>query len=324
MDYGYQTIRRDGGIYLDADGVFGRSPEPLDVEVLLHPFEEQLDLPAVLVSQSDFQGVKRQGVGQEGELPVLLLVIKHDASQKSGILLLGSVAGQPDEGVRENVLRHPPFPPDSLELEVGFGPDHEERLQLADDAEPLEVVVSAVKDVERARFIRYLVHRPHVVDRSLRDVDEGRDLGFQVIKGVYLDTALGPAESGPLVHAQAEVYRGGVEGVDITSKIKHVLYPLRPGLSYHVVGELLEDAEVSVGVGLRQVAERHAFPKAQMEVLLVMGRDDEGEITETFPIAQLAEHQHKQLVPASERLDVVVALVLVNDVAELVAVEEIG
>ena len=62
MNYGYQTIRRDGGIDLDADGVFGRSPEPLDVEVLLHPFEEQLDLPAVLVEQSDFQGVKRQGV----------------------------------------------------------------------------------------------------------------------------------------------------------------------------------------------------------------------------------------------------------------------
>lgn len=81
---------------------------------------------------------------------------------------------------------------------------------------------------------------------------------------------------------------------------------------------------VAVGVGLRQVAERHAFPKAQMEALLVMGRDDEGEITKALPIAQLAEHQHKQLVPAGERLDVVVTLVLVNDVAELVAVKELG
>ena len=80
MDDGYQTERRDGGIDLDADGILGCAPEPLDVEMLLHPLEKQLYLPAVLVKRGNSQSVKRQGVGQESESPVLLLVVEDDAT----------------------------------------------------------------------------------------------------------------------------------------------------------------------------------------------------------------------------------------------------
>ncbi len=40
LHYCYQTISYYGTIYLDADGIFGRTPELLDPQVLFDPFEE--------------------------------------------------------------------------------------------------------------------------------------------------------------------------------------------------------------------------------------------------------------------------------------------
>lgn len=50
VDDGHQTIRRYVRTNLSPDDVFGCEPEPLDVEMLLHPFEKQLCLPTVLVN----------------------------------------------------------------------------------------------------------------------------------------------------------------------------------------------------------------------------------------------------------------------------------
>jgi len=80
MDDGYQTERRDGGIDLGSDSVFYCTPEPLDVEMLLHPFEEQHCLSTFLVKQGNTQSVRRKGIGQERESPALLLVVEDDTT----------------------------------------------------------------------------------------------------------------------------------------------------------------------------------------------------------------------------------------------------
>ena len=49
-----QAVRDDRGVDLDADCVFRVSPELLDLQMLLHPFEEELHRPAVLVKKSNF------------------------------------------------------------------------------------------------------------------------------------------------------------------------------------------------------------------------------------------------------------------------------
>lgn len=42
MNNGYQAVTDNCRVDLDADCVFGVSPELLDLQMLLHPFEEQL------------------------------------------------------------------------------------------------------------------------------------------------------------------------------------------------------------------------------------------------------------------------------------------
>ncbi len=59
FDDGDRDIDRDGDPYLGLDGVLGVAEEALDAQVLLDPFEEQLDLPAAFVEPCD--GERRQG-----------------------------------------------------------------------------------------------------------------------------------------------------------------------------------------------------------------------------------------------------------------------
>lgn len=50
----YQAVRDDRGVDLDADYVFGVSPERLDLQMLLYPFEKQLHgLSALVCGESD-------------------------------------------------------------------------------------------------------------------------------------------------------------------------------------------------------------------------------------------------------------------------------
>ena len=55
-----------GGDDLEADGVFVAAEEGLDLEMLLDPAEEELDLPAGLVEGGDFDGGALHVVGDEG------------------------------------------------------------------------------------------------------------------------------------------------------------------------------------------------------------------------------------------------------------------
>ena len=50
---GHHTIGCDCGVNLDPDGIFAGTPEFFNLEMLLQPFEEQLDLPSIVVQFSD-------------------------------------------------------------------------------------------------------------------------------------------------------------------------------------------------------------------------------------------------------------------------------
>ena len=49
MHYGNQGVCDDSGVNLDANSVFGVFPALLNLQVLLQPFEEHFNGPAVLV-----------------------------------------------------------------------------------------------------------------------------------------------------------------------------------------------------------------------------------------------------------------------------------
>ena len=74
-----------GGPDLGLDGVLGGAEEAFDLEVLLDPFEEQLDLPAAFVKLGD--GERRHGevVGQEGQGLAGFRIVEFDAAELIGV-----------------------------------------------------------------------------------------------------------------------------------------------------------------------------------------------------------------------------------------------
>ena len=127
LDDGDQHIDGDGDPDLGFDGVLGGAVEALDAQVLLDPFEEQLDLPAAFVELGD--GQRRQGevVGQEGEGLAALGVAVSDAAEPVRVVGGGVLAGGADGlvaaqagGLVDCAGRDP------AELELGPCPDDEE------------------------------------------------------------------------------------------------------------------------------------------------------------------------------------------------------
>ena len=63
------------------------------------------------------------------------------------------------------------------------------------------------------------------------------------------------------------------------------------------------------------------LPKSQVIALLLMSGHCISEVSETFTIAELSEHHHQQLVPTSEMLDILIALIFTNEVVKMVTVK---
>ena len=89
FDNGNQNVGRHGAPDLRLDGVLAVAQELLDAQVLLDPFEEQLDLPAVLVQGRNSQRRQHEVVGQEDERLVGDRVLETDSPQVLRVMLRG-------------------------------------------------------------------------------------------------------------------------------------------------------------------------------------------------------------------------------------------
>ena len=94
--------------------------------------------------------------------------------------------------------------------------------------------------------------------------------------------------------------------------------PFASGLTDKVICILLEDAIVTVGIGLSQITSGYVLAKSEMIALLVMCLYDDKQVSHTLAITQLTKHQRKELVPTCEVLHIAVTSILVNNVTELV------
>lgn len=195
------------------------------------------------------------------------------------------VYGEPYLCVREYPLRHPAFPFGTLVLQVALGTDHEEGLQTMDSIQFLEVVVSTVKDIVSTCFTGHFIHCFGIVDGCRRDMEEGRNLCFQVIERMKLYATLMLAEPCPPEHIKAQGYCRGVEGIDVSVKPEDVRLPFTPCLTNEVVGILLKDTVVAVHVCLGKVAPCYMPAKTEMIAFPAMGFNGDNQVTQALAIA---------------------------------------
>ena len=169
----HEQINGDGTPDLGAHGVGTGAVKGFDSEMLLDPFEEQLDLPAALIQLRDGQRGCSEVVGQKDQSLARFEITITDASQRCGIIVLGQHARRDDRLVEAQscgFVHRTGVATD--EAEVFLGARDEEGGTLMQVVQSGEVQIPAIHDVERTGFPSELVEDVHVVNAARRDNDD--------------------------------------------------------------------------------------------------------------------------------------------------------
>ena len=81
------------------------------------------------------------------------------------------------------------------------------------------------------------------------------------------------------------------------------------GFCDDLIGKLLEDAIIALGVGIRKSTLGSVFTKSKVIGFGCMSLSCQDNITKTFTVGKLTEHQNAKLVIAGELLDIFVTTV---------------
>jgi len=264
---GDQNVNAHGDPDLRLHGVVAGAVESFDPQVLFDPAEEQLDLPALGVERGDGGGGKLEMVGQKNKRAVVGRVVKFDPAQFGGII----AARGSTRRAHRLVAAHAGGEVDGTGIKPGefqslFGPSDKERSGLSDAVETGKIEVASIHDVESTRLENEIVEPVHLVNVSGRDVNHAGNRSAQIEQGVDLDRRLGRAKARPRKHAQAEIDRGGVEGVNglVQLHAEGIARVKTPGFADEMPGQIGVHLPGPMFVGVGQRAARHRAANPQV------------------------------------------------------------
>ena len=138
-----QHVSADCDPDLRLDRVLGSTKKCLDPQVLLDPFEEQFDLPALPIQLCNQIGFESKVVDQKHNA-FAGLVLDHHAAQRERIILAGienrQYTGLIANDVRLGAIHRMRVA--TLELGVGLGSGYKEGIGLMNGEEPLEIEIA--------------------------------------------------------------------------------------------------------------------------------------------------------------------------------------
>ena len=295
-----ETVCDDGNMDLYTHRIVALSPERLDLEVLLDPFEKQLDLPPVLVKECDVLGSKIEVVRVVSERAVQVRSIVDDTPDLARILLLVLLLREDDGLVTQDVVR-------SVENIFSINDFIVRTLLLADDKEgsrhcnlikPGKVKIASVKDIACQRLICEPVHSIDIMHVGVGDSVEHRNLRDDVHLGVNLDTRLRSSELRPGKERHTEVDCCGIHCIEPAVQLKLSCNPSLLRKKHHMEGKLLKDAVVPevVSLGKRTLVDGR-LSKSEMKRLLSMSSCYVCEFSQPFAAHKLSEHKNEKLAP---------------------------
>jgi len=303
IENGHHEINACRDPDLGLHSVLAEPVESLDPQVLLDPFEEQLDLPAGLVDLGDDDGLDFEVVGYEHEQFPRLCIEKANSSEVAWIVPLAFRISETDRLIAPQAsgLFHRPGLLDVI-AHVGFGSGHEESRCRPDPIEPPEIDVSAIHYIEGSGLENYPIQGVDVVNLPFCDRDEYRDRASQVNHGVQLDSRLGPPEPSPRKESQAQVYSGCIQGVDDLVDLLDVgivrIQFLR--LPNENLSEFKEHPPVAMFVGVCYVGASCLSQDAHRVEQSGLGGQACFDVAQAFPKSKLSKDHAKELVPGRE------------------------
>lgn len=298
-----QHVSGNGAPDLRFHRVLAVPNETLDAQMLLDPFEEQLDLPAALVKHGNGQRGQGGVVGQKYQRLAGLRIFERDAPQLFGVVLRDIETIQRDALVADNagipVGRHRVHP---ARVHAALGSGHEECPSLMQREQPTEIQITAIHHVERAGFESQHVQHVDLVGLAVRDVDEGWNVAAQVEQRMQSDGCFGGTKRRPWKQRQAQVYGRGIQGVHGVVQIDaETLVAVQfARTTNEQCSQVGLDVPVApfVGIGQRRTPDRRA--KAHAVQLRLIRQQTGFDVAQTLAVSQLGERHGAELLGAGQ------------------------
>ena len=304
LNNGNEAVGDDSNVYLYADCIFGFSPETLDLEVLLDPFEKQLHLPPVFIEQGDVLRTEVEVVRIVDEASMKLWCIIDNSSDNTGILFLILLLGEANGLVFEYIVCsvENALAIDNLIYRLALLPDDKESSEYINPIESGKVEVASVKHIARQRLVCEPVHRVDIMHLGIGDSVENRNLCDDINLSMDSDARLCASELCPSEYGHAEINSRRVDGIESSMQLELLRDASGLGNRHHVESELLKDTMVSERVGLRQhLSVDGMVAKAKVFGLLTMCGCNICEFHQASASNELAKHQNQQMVPVRHR-----------------------
>ena len=295
--YGHNAICTDGSINLYFDNgllVYSESDDP---QMLLYPFEEQLDLPAMLVKKRYLIGREIVIVRIEHIVMLVLRYIGKDSAYLGGIVFSVTLSGESHSLIPNNVTSFQHILPGcDHKCRISLFLQNKERAVLFYLEQPCQNPVTAIEDITCQRLKINHIYCIDIVDCGIDNKSHGRGMCGNVKFGMKFDSDLRASESCTVEHRQAHVYGGRVKGIELATDAELSLEKCALRKLDQVVEKGLEQMPVLMVVTAGKGYLDYWFlPKSQIEGFLFMGAKYYCQIALTSAIEKLAEYQNKTL-----------------------------
>lgn len=320
-----QKVVTDGYPYLREDCIHSRAVEGLDVEMLLDPLEEDLNLPPFTVEFGDGNRLQSEVVGQK---PIDCTIPKVLIDNKSEIVrvLPGSVVScKPDCLIGDKAGLRINFPAiHNLILHVVFGPSNEPRMRLMEmGVERIKLDIAFIHEIVSVGFYRNFLKYLGIMNRDLCKAYERWNRAIQVHQSVHLEAAFSVMKRSPRAERKTQLNGAAVEStnhfVKINSQLLTGIKLLR--LLYQDIAKVLINTPITLLVRFCKGRFGHYLQARSIQVLRTKVKRGLN-IPQTASVCELSKAHHKELVPAIELDSVPVAFVAIHTLAEFIFGEE--
>ena len=327
FDDANETICDNGNMYLETYCILRFSPKGLDAEMLLDPFEEQLNLPSVFIKERNVFCFKVEVVCVICEGTPKLWRVVDNASDSCWIIRFVPLTCEANSLVTKDIIFSFLKVNAALNLisRMKLFSNDEECSRAIDFVDSCKVKVPFVKHIACKRFICEPAHGVDIMYLSIGDSVEYGDLRDDVNLSVDSYSGLGRSELRPSKNRQAEVNSCGVNRIESSMQFKLSGKAFRLGNSHHVKSKLFKDSIISDGVRFgKNLSADKAFPKAEEERFASMGNCNVCKLPEASASKQLPKHKNQQMVPMGKRPTSCTIVVLDRQAFEVPLREELG
>jgi len=246
-DDGHQYINGNFDPVLGFYRVIGSAVKGFDPKILFDPFEEEINMPSASVQFRDCDSRQFGVVSEEHQPAIFLRVMEGYSPQPIGINFGRQWSLQVDDDVTSQSHFGVHWMAEAMaEIKVAFCADHKEGTGCGETVQAFKVQISTIHHIKRIGLDRQQVYSVHIVQFSLENINETRNVSAYVQKSMQLDCGLASSEFRPGNYAQAKVDGRGIESVDsfLQAQSKRLVRIQITTLANQDLREVVKDAPI--------------------------------------------------------------------------------